>query len=222
MGKGEEFCMKTSLMLTVVALCAAGCASNYTHEADRGLEGTLRAEVNEKHVHVDVDHGVVKLEGNVPTEADRERLDALVQNTPGVVAVKDRLHVEFPTPGTYGANQAAVPVPSSVPVFTTPLPAVGPPAVVTTPPPPVVVPDVPRVKVQAATPHDQEEAARIVSHLHPGQLPMQGIEDVTITVQNGNVALNGTVNSHEDRSALIAAVENAGGVTAIYDQLQVR
>ena len=52
------------------------------NDADDGLEKTLRANINEKHVDIDVHNGVVKLEGHVPNEATRQRIDAEVRSTP--------------------------------------------------------------------------------------------------------------------------------------------
>ncbi len=229
--------MKSPVALSIISsfLLAAGCATPGVHEADRGLEGTLRSEINEKHVDVDVHHGIVTLEGHVRTQADRERIEALVRNTSGVVAVKDKLKVTFPTPGTYGAYPGAIPVPSTVavptatvPVATVPVygPEVAEPAppvaVVTPAPAPVVIPDFPKLKVQATTTDDEPAATRIAAQLRSAAIPMAGPDEhVTVTVTNGRVSLQGVVASQDEHNALIAAVQQAGGVTAIYDRLQV-
>lgn len=39
-------------------LLGAGCASDSLHESDRGVEGTLRSELDQRDVHVEVHHGI--------------------------------------------------------------------------------------------------------------------------------------------------------------------
>ncbi len=230
--------MKTTSVLAVISslLFAAGCATPGVHEADKGLEGTLRSEINERHVHVDVDRGVVKLEGHVRTAADRDRIEALVRNTSGVVAVKDNLHVTFPTPGSYGAYPStAVPsttipsttitVPSAtttIPIYTGELPVTTPPTTtIITPPAAVVLPEYPKIKVQAATDADQAEAAVVAQQLRAAALPLTADDHVTVTVSGGNVSLAGVVTTSDERGALIEAVQHATGVRAIYDALKI-
>lgn len=209
--------MKITILIAATAglLLAAGCASPETHEADRGLEGTLRSEIDQRHVDIDVHHGIVRLQGHVPTASDRQRIDQLVRSTPGVVAVKNELRVTLPSPGVYGANPAAIPV------YPGPWPVETPPAVAVTPPAPVVIPEYPKVQVQAWSLDDQAKADQIVHQLSAAVLPPTGIEHVTIEVKHGKVALKGLVDTQEARRALIAAVEQVGGLNAIYDELQV-
>ncbi len=210
--------MKTASVFTILAslLFAAGCATPGVHEADRGLEGTLRSEINERHVHVDVHHGIVTLEGHVRTAADRDRIEALVRNTSGVVAVKDELRVTFPSPGVYGAYPT-----TTIPVYPGELPAPTPPVAVLTPPPARVIPEYPKVRVQATTDADQIEADRIVAQLRAAALPLAAEDTVTITVRNGNVSLGGVVQTPEEHGALIEALQHTGGIKAIYDALTV-
>jgi osmotically-inducible protein OsmY len=61
-----------------------------------GLESTLRATLNERHVHIYVHEEIVTVGGEVRTEMDRERIDSLIRNTRGVLAVKDELKVTLP------------------------------------------------------------------------------------------------------------------------------
>jgi osmotically-inducible protein OsmY len=210
--------MKTTpVFITIFSLmCANLSVASDTHEADRGLEGTLRATLNERHVHVDVHHGTVTLDGEVPTTTDRDRIVAWVRNTRGVVAVKDKLRVKFPAPGVYGAS------PTSVPVYATPPPVVAVPENTVTPAAPVIVPDYSKVKVQPATRDDEALAHRIAERLAENGASRIGQENLTITVSNGNVSLQGFVESPQQREALIATVQQAGGAKAIYDQLQIR
>ncbi len=221
--------------LTFVAIAGAcfvvSCASPY-HEADRGVEGTLRSTITDRRVHVDVDRGVVTLEGKVNTEADRQRIDMLARNTAGVVAVKNKLKVLLPSPGDYGAIPGSARLRTAPPtaVVTEPPAAVvtEPPGVVTVPvptdsaPPPVVIPDSPTVKVQPAASTDQAAARRIVQQLSSDPVATAESDNVTITVNSGTASIKGVVDSQSKREALVASVQRAGGINTIYDQLQVR
>jgi len=139
----------------------------------------------------------------------------MVRNTTGVVALKDKLKVELPSPGTYGA-------PPTAPVYLSAPPEVRTGTAVVTSPSPLIVPDYPRVKVQAWSPEDQPAAGTIAAELRREAVPAAGLEDVTITVRNGIISLKGSVDGQEDREALISAIQHAGVGKAIYDQLQVR
>lgn len=91
-----------------------------------------------------------------------------------------------------------------------------------TQPPPVVIPDYPKLKVQAWSLDDEPVANRIARQLRADAVPTAGIENVTVVVRGGNVSLRGAVDSHEDRDAVIASIQRAGGVSAIYDQLHIK
>jgi hypothetical protein len=185
------------------------------HDADHALESGLRATLNQRHVHVHVHHGIVTLDGHVPTEADRQRIETMVRNTAGVVALKDKLKVELPSPGTYG-------VPPTVPVYLTAPPEATPGTDVVTLPAPVIVPDYPKLRVQAWSPDDQPAASRIARELRTDAVRATGLQDVTITVRNGIISLKGAIDGQDEREALISAIQRAGVGKAIYDQLQLR
>lgn len=214
--------MKMTPVLTIAStfLAATLCSAGPGHEADEGLEKTLRANVNERHVHIEVHHGIVKLEGKVASDAERERVEAIVRGTPGVVGVKDELRVGNPSP--LGGAPVVPRERSSIPVYATPPPEVAPPAVVVTPPAPVIMPEYPKLKVQAATPDDLDTANRIARQMQADSVPAAGFDNVTIKVRNGVVSMRGFVTSREERDAIIASIQQAGGVSAIYDELRVR
>lgn len=217
--------MKTKTAYTLIVISSLVLANismaSERHEADKAIETNLRATLNQRHVHVHVHDGIVTLEGHVRTEADRQSIDSLVRGTPGVAAVKDMLKVALPSPG----DVVAVPAyrtTTTIPIYATPPPAeVITPAPVVTLPAPVIVPEYPRLKVQAFTEEDEAMARRISRQLAIDAVPTEGIGQVTITVHLGVVSLKGDVESHEDHDALIAAVQHAGGMKAIYDQLQI-
>ncbi len=224
--------MKTIIVLTIAStlLLPRVSTASDTHDADRGLESMLRTEINDKHVHIDVHHGIVTVEGKVRTDIDRERIESVIRNTTGVVALKDELKVTLPSPGTYGVAPSGVAVtpvpvpvtPSPVPVYAAPLPDLVPTVPVVSPPAPIIVPNYPKLRVQAWSLDDQPLATRIADQLRADAVPMAGIQDVTVVVRGGNVSLKGAVDSHEDRDAIISSVQRVSGLSAIYDQLHIK
>jgi osmotically-inducible protein OsmY len=158
----------------------------------------------------------VTIDGRVTTEAERARIDSEVRNTPGVVGVKDELKVELPAAGGPGPYSPAAPIYQIAP------PEVTPPTTVVTMPPPVVIAQYPRLKLQAWTMEDQDAANRIGHQLQVAQVPTAWLQDVNITVRNGNAWVRGLVDSQEQHDMVIASIQHAGGVRAIYDQLQIR
>ena len=225
--------MKIHGILAIVtsALFAISAAAD---EGDKALERSLKTSVKEtlhqKDVDIDVDKGVVKLEGKVRTEADRRNIDELVRSTPGVVAVKNKIEVKLASPAnpdyppaiSPGAPATTTTRVTVVPIYTTPPPKVVAPAPVVTLPPPVIVPDYPKLKIQASSEDDLALANKIARHLRPESLSSSSLEDVTITVRDGNAIVQGFTNSRQAHDRLIASLQAAGGMTAIYDQLQTR
>jgi len=206
----------TSLSMVVVSslLFVGAALADNSHDADKAVESSLRATLNERHVHFHVHKGIVTLEGRVSTEADRQRLESVVRNTTGVVAVDDKLKVSLPSPGAVGGLP-------SVPVFTTPLPEIVPTTpVVTAPPPAVIVPGYPKIKVQAFSADDEPTASRIARQLRVDGVPTEGFENVVITVRGGKISLKGSVGTKDAHDDIIAAIQRTPGVTAIYDQMQ--
>jgi hypothetical protein len=207
----------TTVLATISALCLASSAmASESHDLDRGLESSLRAAVHDRHVHVHVHNGIVDIDGRVQTEADRARIESLVRQTPGVVAVKDELHVILPSPG------AAVSVPLAVPVYTAPAPVVVASTTIVSRPPPLIIPEYPRLTIQPGSGEDQSIAVRIARQLQVDGLPVSIVDNVTATVQGGIASVTGAVETQADHLALLTALERAGGVRAIYDQVRVR
>lgn len=209
--------MKRASILSIVSslcLVSAGLASD-SHDFDRGLESSLKAAIHDRHVSIHVNHGIANIDGRVQTEADRVRIDDLVRQTPGVVAVKDQLRVILPS------SSSVSPVPVKIPIYTTPAPVLVNPAPVVASPAPLLIPEYPRVTVQAWSGDDQSAAVRITRQLQHEAVPVTVIDNVTVTVQSGNVSLKGAVENESDHQALLNAIERAGGVRAIYDQLRV-
>ena len=205
---------------TIIALSASLLLVNIcvADEADDALKKNLRLAVNQRHVDINVDKGVVTIEGEVRSEQDRQAIDATVRKTQGVAAVKNNLKVKFATPGTATESPSLRP---SIPVYNTPPPEVTTAAPVIKTPAPVVVPDYPKVKVQAWADQDMTMANTIARQLKAESLPGAGFENVTITVRGGTASLQGTV-SQQAHDLLIVAIQKNGELTAIYDQLQIK
>jgi osmotically-inducible protein OsmY len=224
--------IRTVSIIVSLLVFASACLASETHDIDKGIEKSLRSVATERHVQIHVHEGVVTLDGQVPTPEDRQRLEALVRGTSGVVAVKDNLKV-----GMASANAPVVaPAPPApvevrppevresvrIPVYTEAPPEAAPPSVTVVMPPPVIVPEYPKLKVQAWTADDGQVAHRIARQLKDDQVPTAGFGEVTITVRAGTVSLKGSVDSRGERDDIITSLQRTSGVRAIYDQLRVR
>ncbi|HZR16164.1 MAG TPA: BON domain-containing protein [Verrucomicrobiae bacterium] len=186
-------------------------------EADRDLENTLRDQLNRygdlatttPDVRIYAQNGSVTLSGNVPSQRERDMIESLVRNQPGVVAVNDQLQVGYSPTGVVNA-----------------------PARVYTTPPDYVVGSAPAIvysgngtlnlTVQASTVADRVLGQRIVDRLRsdPALTPLAS--NISISVSDGRVYLRGTVDSEEEHLSIISRVQHTYGVNAVYDQLTVR
>jgi len=216
--------MKIQSIMAIVssALLAVNVAASEVGKADKALKTNLKQAINQRNVDIDVDEGIVTLEGEVRTEEDRQAINDIVRSTPGVAAVKNKLKVKFPSPGTATYPPSIPPAaPGRVPIYTKAPPSVTTTTVVT-PPPPVIVPDYPKLKIQASTEDDLALANKIARQLRPESFPASGLDNVTITVRDGVAIVQGFTDSKQTHDALIASLQTAGGMTAIYDQLQTK
>ncbi len=178
--------------------------------ADRALETSLHAEVNQygdlgtgnPNLQIHANNGSVTLSGPVRNERDRQMVETLVRNTPGVVTVNDQLQVLYPPTG----------------VVTPPVYSSGAPVY----PPPVVAAPVPVPRIDAVRVTDQPLANRIADELRAEALAPGMLQNVNIRVENGAAYLLGYVSTQQEREAIDTAVQRVRGVTAVYDQLQVR
>src|SRR5512140_1832553 len=75
--------------------------------ADRALETSLHAQLNQygdlgagnPNLQIYANNGTVTLSGPVRNERDRQMIDTLVRNTPGVASVNDQLQIVYPPTG---------------------------------------------------------------------------------------------------------------------------
>ncbi len=178
--------------------------------ADHALETSLRAELNRygdlgsanPTIQLYANNGVVTLSGPVRSERDRQMIDTLVRNTPGVSGINDQLRVLYPPTGAVTAPYT----PGGAPVY----------------PAPTVTPSVPGPRIEAAKLADQAVANRISDELRRESVPADALQNVAIRVDNGAAYIQGYVSNQQQRQAIDDAVQHASGVTVVYDQIQVR
>lgn len=224
--------MKLFLSLSALSLLAVtGCESSHpytytTHggevisapsrnPADVALETNLRADLNRfgplsavsPNVQIYSQNGTVTLTGTVPSERDRQMIDAMVRNSNGVVAVNDQMQVAYPPTGMEGTPPQVYASPSA-PVVSTP---------------PVVVPGQTfDYHVMASNSRDREVADRLIDQFRRDSISPVWLQPASVTVTDGNVYLQGTVEGASEHQAIVSAVQRTSGVRAVYDQLQVR
>ncbi len=187
-----------------------GVGRNPRTAADQALETTLRTEANRygdlANANPDLrfyaDNGTVTITGPIRNERDRQMIDTLVRDTPGVTSVNDQMRVMYPPTGV-----------------TTP--QVYPPATPAAPTP-VVTPPPPGPRIEADTVADQRLASRIANQLNSNGVPADWLQNVTIRVNNAAAYVQGYVPTQAEREAIDRAVQDVGGVTTVYDQLQLR
>ncbi|HEV2390992.1 MAG TPA: BON domain-containing protein [Verrucomicrobiae bacterium] len=224
----------SALAIVSVLLLAAGCTSPYGGsdyntvsspyigtQSDQAIESDVRSELdhygdlaaNTSHVRIIAQNGTVTLVGTVPTERDRQMVDAAVRNTAGVVAVNDELQVTYPPSVSY--RQPA-------PVYATPQTVPPAPVIATPNTAPVVTAPPPSLTMQASNAGDQVLADRVVRTLKSDGIAPTDLPSVSVSIVNGAAYVRGTVQNEQEHQALIASVQRTPGVTAVYDQLTVR
>jgi len=177
--------------------------------ADQALETGLRAEMNRygdlananPELHFYADNGTVTITGPVRNEADRQMIDTLVRNTPGVSSVNDQMRLTYSPTGSATPRVYAPPAVSVPPVVTT-------------------LPPGPWLETETLT--DQRLARRIQDQFRMSAIPANWLQNVTIRVSNGAAYVQGFVATQAQREAIDRAVQDVSGVTTVYDQLQLR
>lgn len=215
-----------ALAITTSMLLVGGCASTSNERArraaDRALEDRIRTEMDrygdlaatQPTLGIRARDGTVTLTGAARTERDREMIDSLVRNTAGVEAVNDQLRVIYAPTGLVSAPPA--------PVYTTIPSEISPPAPVVVPGPAAVPGEYPNPRVRAAHESDRPLAHRLVDQLAYDTVPPEWCQRVTITAAGGDVFLQGAVDNEEAHHAILSSAQHCQGVTAVYDQIEVR
>ncbi len=216
--------MLTGLSLSAIVLFAAGCAHQGSHTAyrhgdryygqvdlDRALENRLRSEFNQygqlgsaaANVQVSVQNGTVTLSGPVPTEQDRQMIDALARNTSGVASVIDQMQPNLPPTGIPGQPPRVYVVP---PVDVRSQPEVG------------AGVSALGLRVQPATNQDRFLADQIADALRAVPLGLGPNDSVLATVRGPIVYLQGVIAGESERQSVRSAIQHTPGVSAVYDQ----
>src|SRR5262245_7103825 len=230
--------MRITPILGIVSsvLLAIGCSSTHRDPrtaADRALEENLRTELKRygelasvaPNIQIYAKDGTVTLTGPVRTEKERDMIEALVRNTTGVVGVNDALRVMYPPTGAYPPARVYSRPTTPTPVYVVPPVVVSPPAPVVSLAPSgttVLSSAYPGLKVQASTPTDEPIARRVADQFNIDAVSAAWLQNVTITVVNGEAYLQGLVDSLQAHQAIVSAAQRTVGVKTIYDQLQVR
>jgi osmotically-inducible protein OsmY len=158
-------------------------------------------------VHISSRNGTVTLTGTVSSEKDRQMLETLTRNTPGVLLVDNQLHVAYPPTGLPGQSRV-FPGPPPAPIVATPA---------------VVVPGTaPGLKVYGSTASDRRVCDDVVERLRSDSIYPAWTQDMTLSANDGDVHLQGYVRDRAKRDAIVAAVQQTPGVRTIYDELHTR
>jgi len=160
-------------------------------------------------IDVTCHNGIATLSGTVPHDEDRLQLVAAARHTPGVVSVHDQLQLS--TVSSTGGAYYAPPTPTSTSRYEEGNRIYG-----------GNIGDVFSLHVMGLNDTDRSLAQQILEGLRtdsalPALLPV-----VNIDVSNGRVILRGTVQSGQQRRAIVSAVQRAAGANNVTDQLQVQ
>ena len=185
-------------------------------DLDRSLETSIRANLNQygnlssaaANVAISAQNGTVTLSGPVRNEQDRQMIDTVARNTSGVTSVIDQMQPGLAPTSSYGLPPRVYvepPVDVRTPLQSEPIISSG-----------------PGLRIQPATEGDRWMAQNVADAFRSGAVPLSASDNITATVRNNVVYLQGLVNSEGQRQAIRSAVEHLSGVAAVYDQLQVK
>ena len=142
-----------------------------------------------------VQNGRVTLTGTVPSEQDRTMVQEVVKNIAGVVSVTDQMQIASVPTGR--VSQPARVYPSAAAA------------------------DMINLHVQGLSEGDRMLAQRILDGLRTETAFAAPQQPIDINVANGQVTLQGAVQTYEQKRDIAAAIQRAAGVNTVYDDLQV-
>ena len=182
-------------------------ASEIQNASDQELATSVRHQFDRygdlsglsPNIHIVANNGTVSLTGTVPTEKDRQMVDALVRNSPGVVRLNNSLHVDDPRASyTAPTGTEATRVYSSS------------------------TPDMVNLHVQTMSDRDWELAQGILASLRTGTTPGETFAPVHIYVADGKAMVRGTVANETERQTIINAIQRAAGAGNVQSELVVK
>jgi osmotically-inducible protein OsmY len=171
-------------------------------QQDQDLATSVRHEFNRygelsgllPNIDVSSDRGVVTLMGSVPGSQEKEMVDALVRNVPGVVKVNNLLRVaesegQLEPTGRFDAESPN---------------------------------DYFNMHVQALTDDDRVLAQRLMADLRNDAVLASSVPKVNIFVANGEATLKGIVQTEEQRRAIADTVRGVSGIEKVRNELKVQ
>jgi osmotically-inducible protein OsmY len=173
------------------------------NQSDRALATRVRQALLDKpivapyvpNLEISVDSGIVTLSGSVASEADRQFIESTVKNTTGVAGVIDR--IQAPLQPTGRSDQSARTYSADAgEIFS--------------------------LHVQALNETDRSVAQRILQGLRTDTALTALLPVVNINVADGKMTLRGTVQTDEQKRAVVSAVQRAAGDGSVFDELQVQ
>jgi hyperosmotically inducible periplasmic protein len=194
---------------------AAATQSGYSNDADRALVSRIQQSLSSygslattaSQLNISSQSGAVTVSGQVPTQQDRDMIDAVVRNTTGVSSVNDEMRVLNATgqtesrlyPNSYGSGSgaaaSAVNAPTPGEIFS--------------------------LHVDNLNQVDRTLAQRIIDGLREDSTLQGLIPKVDISVAGGKVFLRGTVQSEQQRQVIGDIVQRSVR-GPINNELQVR
>ena len=194
-----------------------GGSENLQPDSDHSVALRIKQELNNgplagpaADVNVFVQDGVATLTGSVPDEQARQSIDSVVSNTHGVVSVQDRMATPGMPAGQVYAPATQYP-PNTQRYYSAPTgrymnTATG---------------DIFSLHVQGLNETDRTLAQRILQGLRTDTQLSSILPSVNINVANGQVVLQGTVQSQQQKQAIVSTVREAAGGSNVQDELNV-
>ena len=181
------------------------------YQVRQGFDANPSFSTFSPNVSIVCHNGIATLSGTVPTDEDRMQLVSACRRTPGVTSVHDELQIgaTAATGGIYVAPPAAQPQPTSRYDEANRIYGGD-------------IGDVFSLHVMGLNDTDRSLAQQILEGLRtdsalPALLPV-----VNIDVRNGRVILRGTVQSPQQRRAIVATVQRAAGASNVSDELRIQ
>jgi osmotically-inducible protein OsmY len=165
-------------------------ATSVRHEFDR--YGELSSLL--PNIDINSDRGVVTLMGSVSNPQEKEMVDALVRNVPGVVKVNNLLRVTESDGRLEPTGRFDTESPN----------------------------DYFNMHVQALTDDDRVLAQRIMSDLRNDAVMASSVPKVNIFIANGEATLKGIVQTEQQRRAIADTVRGVGGIERVRNELKVQ
>jgi len=209
-------------------------APGASSETDRTLVSQVRTELNKDAslaaivptIQITAQNGTVTLSGNVPSEQEKQKIEAAVKNAGNVVTVDNQLQVSSSSSTTSGQSSANYPVGQTRSLSPTSDQAksrVYAPNQTDASAPATSTSQADRFvqNIKGMTEADKTLAQRIGQHLKADTSMASAMSKVKIEVNDGKATLKGNVSAEDQKQKIEEAIEKVPGVTSVDNQLQV-